>query len=269
MGHPLPRHFRRESKSKSKATDRACPELVEGSVRPTRASVQLLLHWNLEVHQLGAFGAVDAGDVDVGASEGDVSEVEEEESGLGGMRLDGLGGELRGFDLIAFFLGDGAFHIFARDGERTGTSSGLGIGEAAVDVFGGSRCELGAIGGNERDLHVGDGDGLVAVIGDDEEDGKESVLAEVHRENFGLVGSVVGIGGDGDLFVGVIVVRGIGFGGAGGGLDEIFGGEGKCERCDRAEHDGSTAMAQFNHWLHDPHYRGTAIFFAKELGSAP
>ena len=48
--------------------------------------------------------------------------------------------------------------------------------------------ELGAIGGGECDLHVGDGDGLVAVIGDDEEDGKESVLGKFTEKIFALPG---------------------------------------------------------------------------------
>jgi hypothetical protein len=41
-------------------------------------------------------------------------------------------------------------------------------------------------------------------------------------EYLGLLGSVVGVGGDGDFFVGMIVVRGIRFGGLGRGLHEVF-----------------------------------------------
>jgi len=54
--------------------------------------------------------------------------------------------------------------------------------------------EFGAAGRGECNLHVGKGDGLVAVIGDDEEDGEEAVFVEVHGEYFCLVGSIVGIG---------------------------------------------------------------------------
>src|ERR1700677_3865382 len=81
---------------------------------------QVLVHGDFEVHEFGAFGVVDAADVDAGAGEGsgDVAYVEEEESGLGGVGLDGFGGELRGVDLVALFLGDGALYIFLRNGER-------------------------------------------------------------------------------------------------------------------------------------------------------
>ena len=53
----------------------------------------------------------------VGEGGGEVGDVEEEESGLGGVGLDGFGGELGGFDLVHFFFADGAFHFFARDGK--------------------------------------------------------------------------------------------------------------------------------------------------------
>lgn len=179
----------------------------------------------------------------MGAGEGDVSDVEEEESGLGGMGLDGFGGELRGFDFVALFLVDGAFHFLLRDGKRDLVGVGAGIGEAAVDIVRGSGGEFGVVGGDEFDVDVGDGDWLGAVVGDDEEDGKESVLAEVDGEYFGFVGSVVGVGGDGDLFVGMVVVRGIGFGGAGGWLDEVFGSEGRGQGCEGVEGEKSAAAA--------------------------
>lgn len=51
------------------------------------------------------------------------------------------------------------------------------------------------------------------------------MVAEVDGEDFGFVGSVIGVSGDGDSFVGVVVVGGVGFGRLGGGLGEIFGGE--------------------------------------------
>lgn len=157
---------------------------------------------------------------------GDFADVEEHKSGLGGVGLDGLGGELGGFDLVHFFFAEGPFDFFAWDGKRQGIrfgiNVGLGIGEAACNVFGGDGRELGAANG-EGDLHVGDRNGLGAVIGDDEEDGKESVLVKVDREKFGFLGIVVGVGGDGDSLVSVIVVRGIRFSGLGHRFDEVFG----------------------------------------------
>ena len=194
---------------------------------PLEAFPVLLFQLNFKVHQLGAFRVVDAGDVEVCAFQGrvDVFDVEEEKSGLGGAGFDGAGGELGGFDLVAFFLTERAFHFFLRDGEREGMSVGVRIAQAAEDVFGGDGSEFGASGGGKGDLHVGDGDGLVAVVGNDEEDGKQAVLLKVDGEDFCFAGRVVGIGGDGDFFGGVIVVRGIGSGGMGFGLDEVFGGQ--------------------------------------------
>ena len=114
-----------------------------------------------------------------------------------------------------------------------GIGVGLGVGEAAGDVFGGDGRELGAVDG-ERDLHVGDGDGLRAVVGDDEEDGEESVLLEVDGEDFGFFGSVVGVGGDGEFFGGVVVVRCVSFCGVSDGLGEVFGGQREGKSCDCA-----------------------------------
>ena len=152
------------------------------------------------------------------------STSKEEKSRLRGVRLDCLGGELRGFDLVPFFLGDGAFHILVRDGNgqwRPGV--GAGIGEAAVDIFRGIRRQLVAVSRGECHLHVGDGDGLVAVVGHDEEDGQESMLVKVYGENLRFVGGVVGVSCDGNLLVGVLVMRGIGFRGLGYGLHEVLG----------------------------------------------
>lgn len=180
---------------------------------------------NLKVHQLSTLGVVDAFYVDVGADEGcvDAFHVEEEKSRLRSVGLDGFGGKLRRLDLVAFFLGNGALHFFLRDGKgQRSVSVGAGIGDAAVDIVWRGRGELIAVGGGERDLHVGDRDGLRAVVGDDEEDGKEPVLVKLHGKYFRFAGSVVGVGGDGNFFVGVIVMRGIGLRGLRLRLDEVF-----------------------------------------------
>src|ERR1039458_5616233 len=80
---------------------------------------QVFLQGNIEVKQFGAFGIVDAGYVDVRARErrGDVSHIEEEESGLRGVGLDGFGGELRGFDLVHLLLADRALYLLLRGGK--------------------------------------------------------------------------------------------------------------------------------------------------------
>ena len=190
---------------------------------------QVIVERKFEIHQLGAFGIGNAGDVDVGAGEGrgDVFHIEEEESGLRVVRLDGFRGESRGFDFVAFFFAEGAFHLFLRDGKWQGrVGVGAGIGDAAVDVFGRSGGEFGVVGGDEFHVDVGDGDGLVAVVGHDEEDGQESVFVKVHGEYLRFVRRIVGVGGEGDFLVGMVVVRGIGIGGVSCGSYKIFGGEG-------------------------------------------
>ena len=193
-----------------------------------------------------------------GQRSGDVRDVEEEESRLGGVRLDGFGGELRGLDLVSFLLADRALHFLVGDGkgQRRGRMGvGLGIGEAAEDIVGRSGSELGAVGCRECDVHVRDGDGLATIVGDDEEDGQESVFAEVDGEQFRLVGGVVGVGGDGDLLVRVVVVRGIAFGGLGRGLDEVFRGEEQRERGDGAADGQHTGKPRLQHRLHESDYR--------------
>jgi len=226
----------------------------------------LFVQWKFEVHQFGAFGVVNAGDVDVGAGERDVSEVEEEKSRLRGMRLDGFSGELRRLDFVALFLGDGAFHVLPRNGKRAGTGRRPGIGDPAVDVLGGGGSEFGMVGGDELDFHVADRNGLVAVVGNHEEDGKESVFVEVDGEKFGFVGSVVDISGNGDLIVGVIVMRGIGFGRAGGRLNEILGRERNGEDGDCGKGNGSAAKDQFQYWLHGSDYRGRGGIRERQFG---
>jgi len=53
---------------------------------------------------------------------------------------------LRGFDFVALFLGDGPFHVLARDGQWVRARGGLRIGEAPVDIFGRRRREFGTVG---------------------------------------------------------------------------------------------------------------------------
>ena len=67
---------------------------------------------------------------------------------------------------------------------------------------------------------------------------------KVNGEDLGFVGSVVGVGGDHDLLIGVVVVRGIGFRGLGYGLDEILGREAEGEGCDGTGDDQNTARSR-------------------------
>src|SRR5271155_272630 len=135
----------------------------------------LLPHRNLEIHQLIPFGIINPAHIDARAGQGcvDVFHIEEEESGLRGVRLDRSGGESRGFDLVSLLLTDGAFHVLVRDGKwqrRRGV--GARIGEASVDIVGRFRGQLVAVRRGQCYLYLGDRDGLVAVVGYDEEDGQ-------------------------------------------------------------------------------------------------
>ena len=78
------------------------------------------------------------------------------------------------------------------------------------------------IAGNQLDLQVGDGHRLIAFVGYDDEDGQESMLREVDGEDLRLLGIIVGIGGDGDFFIAMKVVGGIGEGRLCDRLDETF-----------------------------------------------
>ena len=99
-------------------------------------------------------------------------------SSNGGTVISVRGGELGSGDFVAIFLAEAAFHFFLRD--RNGDGDGfVRIGEAAEDVVGGGGGEFGAAGGGKGDLHVGERDGVVTVIRDNEEDGKEIVGFEV------------------------------------------------------------------------------------------
>ena len=96
------------------------------------------------------------------------------------------------------------------------------VGEAAIEIFRTDRSKFRTIARDQLDLHVGDGDRLIAFVGYDEEDRQESVLREMDGEDLRLLGIIVGIGGDGDLFVAMKVVRGIGEGRLCHGLDETL-----------------------------------------------
>ena len=125
------------------------------------------------------------------------------------MGFDGAGGELRRFHLIHLLLGDATFHLARKWKRVVGAGLGLGIRQPTVEIVGTNGRELGAVGGDQLDLHADDGNGLIAVIGHDEEDGKESVIGEIDGKDFGFLGIVVGVGGDRNLLVAMKVVRGI------------------------------------------------------------
>ena len=195
-------------------------------------SVQVVVQGNVEVHQFGSLGIIDAGDVDMSSGDwgGDVFDIEKEKPGLGVVRLDGFGCELGGFDLVAFFVGDRALYFATRKRQRhLRSGAAVRIDEAAIDIVGRDGSQFGIVGGGQSDLHIGDGDGLVSVVGDDKEDRKKIVLMKIDGEDFRFFRRVVGIGGDGDFLVGMVVVSGIGLRRLGLRFGEVFGREGNGE----------------------------------------
>ena len=89
--------------------------------------------------------------------------------------------------------------------------------EAAVDVVVGGGGDLVVVGGDELDAGVVEGEGGVAVVGEDDADGDEAVLDVGQAEEVAVLGVVAGVGGDGDVLVGMGVEGGVLVGGFGGG----------------------------------------------------
>lgn len=205
------------------------------------SGVQIIEHGNFEVHQLCALGIIDTGNVDMCAGEWrrNVVDIKKEKSRLRAARLDRSRGEHRPFNFVFFFLTDCAFHFFVRDwkwNRRIG--AGFWIRQPAVDVVRRSGGQLGIVCRGQSYLHVGNRDRLSAVVGDNEKNRQESVLMKVNGENLCFFCSVIRIGCYGDFFIGVVVMRGIGFRGLGDRLGEILGCDREREPCDsvRNEH---------------------------------
>lgn len=172
------------------------------------------------------------------------------------MRFDGAGGELRQLDLIHSFFVDWLF-VRERKRKRTGlgVSVSLRIGEAAIQVFSRDRRELRAIGRDQRDFHVGEGDGLSAVVGHDKEDREKTVLSEVDGEEFGFVRRVVGIGGDCNLIVGMAVVCRIGTSRLGNRFFKSLGCEQQRQKQSQAK-CASYQVESVSRRRHKPDYKG-------------
>jgi hypothetical protein len=122
--------------------------------------------------------------------------VKEKKSGLGGVGLNGFGGELSGFNLVPIPFADRALYFFLWNGNRNRMRIGARIRKAAEDVIRRTGIEFIPSRGSKRDLNISKGDRLVPVIGDDEEDGQKAVLGEVNGEYLGLVRRVVWVGAD-------------------------------------------------------------------------
>ncbi len=103
------------------------------------------------------------------------------------------------------------------DGDASSLSAFEGE-HAAVEFFKVGSGALVAVGGDELDADLVEGEGGVAVVGDDDPDGNEAVRDVGETEEVAVFGVEAGIGGDGDFFRGVGVegrVLRSGFGGRG------------------------------------------------------
>lgn len=157
------------------------------------------------------------------------------------MRLDRFGRELRRFDLLHLLRADRSLYLLSRQGQR-GRRARLRIAQSPVNVVGGSRTQLGAVASNQLDIHIDDGDRLVAIIGNDEKHRQKVVFPEVDGEDTGFVRRVVRVGAHRNLFLGMLIVRRIGLGGTRHGLNEILGRE--CDRQARNHGDHEKRFAR-------------------------
>ena len=149
-------------------------------------------------------------DVELGAFEGGVVEladVVEEVAGEGAVGVDGGAGEAE----VGVVLGDllvGALVMKGdgREGHGQGNLAamdGFGGEEAALDVVVGGGGDRVVVGGDELDAGVVEGESGVAVVGDDDADGEEAVPEIGQAEEVAVFRAVAGVGGYGDVLVGV------------------------------------------------------------------
>lgn len=178
----------------------------------------------------------------------EVSDVVEEEAvGAGVRRDDGLGeGEV--LVVVKNFFVDGRGAV--SDG-CAGDALLLDVveaEEAAVQLFGRGRGELGAVGGDELDADLIQVQRRVAVIGNDEADGQDAVTAVVEPEEVALFASVEWLGGYGDVLFLVRFVRDVGRGGE-DGWRFFFSCESRCGECQQ-QRNGEPFLWDLRHiWV--------------------
>jgi hypothetical protein len=134
------------------------------------------------------------------------ADVVEEEAGAGGVGFDDEGLEFEGVEVLFDLLVAGfGFEFDGWDGAGHGDLCAFALlaGHEALDVFWVGGLDAVSGGGDEEDAGVAERDGPVAVVGDDEADGHDSVGDVVDAEEGHLVFGVVWLGGDGEFFVGV------------------------------------------------------------------
>lgn len=108
-----------------------------------------------------------------------------------------------------FFINGGV--MYGDVGERNFGSIGgaMRVEEAAVDVFEGGRRDDVFGGGDELNADFFESDGSVAVVGDDDANGKKAVLNVGQAEEWAVMRVGTGFGRDGDVLVGMGVERSV------------------------------------------------------------
>jgi len=170
---------------------------------------------DVEVEELFLFSAfvgdsVDHLDEELSAFERRVVErvdVVEEIAGEGAVGLDRGGGEAEVVVVLGDLLVDRlVVEVNGRDGQRQRHLAALGAfgrEEAALYVVVGGGGDFVVVDGDELNAGVVERDGCVAVVGEDDAYGKESVLDVGQAEEVAVFRVVAGFGGDGDVLVGV------------------------------------------------------------------
>ena len=201
-------------------------------------------------------GVVDSGDEEARALGGivEVADIEEEEALLRGMRLNGLGGEGCVLENVAIILRESAMGLVA-SGQREGDlilgagARGSDVAEGAAQIVERIGSSLGAVAGDELEAGIAENDGLIAVIGEDDEDGQDGVLEHLGMEDGSPGGSVIRVGAKGELLL--LIARGHGGGRNQGRHDEVSG-EGRDQ--ERGE-DGAEKKIALRDEHHARNYR--------------
>ena len=154
-----------------------------------------------------------------------VDHVEEKVPAVRGVSCHWYGQELRGVIFIHHFFAD-RFFLLAHGKRQMRARMALvglgGINQAAIDIVVSCRRNLLPARGNVFDLYVLEHQRLVAVIGNHEADGVETVTVIIHFEDRRLLRGITGLGRDRNFFVAMGLMQGIGSGVGCGGRGEVL-----------------------------------------------
>jgi hypothetical protein len=222
---------------------------------------QVFFKGNFEVEEFLAIGVFDGVEIQQPALERvrEPADVIEEKAGASGVRFNDQGLKLEGVKVL-FDIFVAGFSL-GMDGERADGNLGaflLPAGHEALDIFRIGGLDAVAEVGDEEDSGVAEGDGPVGVVGDDETDREYAMANVIDAEERHLLFGVVGVGSDGEFFVGVdfdggeigggldsggCVVTGVAVGGSHGGQEQGYAQQ-------------KRKSAPNAHWARLYHFRG-------------